>query len=187
MPFADYLRIQNKRNATSFFPRIQALDYQINAKTQLGGTAEETSRVAAEEHYVQVRELEVEKQDIIYEAALLAAQVQEHVAEAHNLAGDAAAAEVALARASVQRTNVDSHELELLSARLEVAKQKKSLATVKGNWKAQTEAQEQIKAANAALETAIAEQEALNAVEEVDEVDEAQLEPEPEQPTQEKR
>lgn len=185
MPFADYTRIQSKRNATSHFPRIQALDYQITAKTQLGGTAEETSRVAAETHYVEVRELEVEKQDIIYEAALLAAQVQEHMAEAHSLAGDIAAAEVALARASVQRTNVDSHELELLSARVELAKQKRSLAHVKGNWKAQQEAQELIKAANAALEAAIAEQEALSEVAESEEVE--ALEQGLEQPVQEKR
>lgn len=175
MPFADYTRIQNKRNATSHFPRIQALDYQITTKTQLGGTAEETSRVTAEQHYVEVRELEVEKQDIIYEAALLAAQVQEHLAEAHSLAGEEAAAEVALARASVQRTNVDTHELEQLSARVELAKQKKSLAHVKGNWKAQQQAQEDITLANQALETAMAEQEALNEVEDVEAVDEAQI------------
>lgn len=185
MPFADYTRLQNEPDATSHFPRIQALEYQISAKTQLGGTAEETSRVVAETHYVEVRNLEVEKQDIIYEAALLAAQVQEHAAEAHSLSGDADAAEVALARASVQRTNVDSHELELLSARVELAKQKRSLAHVKGNWKAQQDAQEQIKAANAALDAAIAEQEALDSVEEVEEVDEAELEPA--QPVQEKR
>ncbi|KAF2628572.1 ribosomal protein L4 [Macroventuria anomochaeta] len=180
MPFADYTRIQNRRNATSHFPRIQALDYQITTKTQLGGTAEETSRVAAETHYVEVRELEVEKQDIIFESALLAAQVQEHLAEAHSLAGDVAAAEVALARASVQRTNVDTHELEQLSARVELAKQKKSLAHAKGDWKAQQEAQEEITLANQALETAMAEQEALS---EVEEVDEAQRE----QPAEEKR
>ena len=180
MPFADYTRIHNRHNATSHFPRIQALDYQITTKTQLGGTAEETSRVAAETHYVEVRELEVEKQDAIYEAALLAAQVQEHLAEAHNLAGDVAAAEVALARASVQRTNVDTHELEQLSARVELAKQRKSLAHVRGNWKAQQEAQEQMTLANQALETAMAEQEALN---EVEEVDEALVE----QPVEEKR
>lgn len=185
MPFADYARIQNKRNATSHFPRIQALDYQITTKTQLGGTAEETSRVTAETHYVEVRELEVEKQEIIYEAALLAAQVQEHVAEAHSLTGDVASAELALARASIQRTNVDSHELELLSAKVELAKQKKSLAHVKGNWKSQQEAQEQIRVTNEALETAITEQEALSAIDEAEEVSDAQLEPE--QPILEKK
>jgi large subunit ribosomal protein L4 len=185
MPFADYTRVQNKRNATSLFPQIQALDYQITAKTQLGGTAEETSRVAAEQHYVEVRELEVEKQAIIYEGALLSAQVQEHLAEAHNLAGDVASAEVALARASVQRTNVDTHELELLSAKVELAKQQKALAFVRNDWKGQTAAQEQIKAANEALELAVAEQEALNSVGEAEEVDEAQVELE--QPPQEKR
>lgn len=183
MPFADYVRIQNRANAATHFPRVQALDYQINTKTQLGGTAEETSRVAAEQHYVEVRELEVERQDIIYEAALLAAQVQEHLAEAHSLSGDVSAAEVALARASVQRTNVDTHELEQLSARVELAKQKKSLAHVNGNWKAQQAAQEEIVLANQALETAMAEQEALNEIEELEE--EGQVEPE--QMSQEKR
>lgn len=180
MPFADYTRIANRSNAASHFPRIQALDYQITTKTALGGTAEETSRVSAEQQYVEVRELEVEKQDIIYEAALLAAQVQEHLAEASSLAGDASAAEVALARASVQRTNVDTHELEQLSARVELMKQKKSLAHVQGNWKAQQQAQEGITLANQALETAMAEQEALN---EIEELEEAQIE----QPVEEKR
>ncbi|KAH6625233.1 50S ribosomal protein-like protein L4 [Boeremia exigua] len=182
MPFADYEHIQNRENAPSHFPRIQALDYQITTKMQLGGTAEETSRVAAEKHYVEVRELEVEKQDIIFEAALLAAQVQEHLAEANSLTGDAAAAEIALARASVQRTNVDTHELEQLSARVELAKQKRSLAHAQGNWKAQQQAQEEITLANQALETAMAEQEVLNEVEETE-----WAEPEPEQSSQEKR
>lgn len=172
MPFSDYTRIANRRNAASHFPLVQALDYQITTKTALGGQAEETSRVAAEQHYVEVRELEVEKQDIIFEAALLAAQVQEHVAEASSLAGDESAAEVALARASVQRTNVDTHELEQLSARIELMKQKKSLAHVQGDWKAQQQAQEGITLANQALETAVAEQETLN---ELDELEEAQV------------
>ena len=67
------------------------------------------------------------------------------------------------------------HELEQLSARVELAKQKKSLAHVKGNWKAQQQAQEDITLANQALETAMAEQEALNEVEDVEAVDEAQI------------
>lgn len=178
MPFADYTRIQNRRNATSSFPRIQALDFQIQTKTQLGSTAEETSRAAAETHYLSVRALEVSRQDTIYEAALLAAQVHEHTAEAHNLSGAAAAADVALARASLQRTNVDTHHLELLSARLELAKQQHTLAKVQNNWKAQAQAQEHINNANEALETAVAEQEALGEVEDADvdvDVDAAQL------------
>lgn len=72
----------------------------------------------------------------------------------------------------MQRTNVDTHELEQLSARIELMKQKKSLAHVQGDWKAQQQAQEGITLANQALETAVAEQETLN---ELDELEEAQV------------
>ncbi|KAF1927598.1 ribosomal protein L4 [Didymella exigua CBS 183.55] len=174
MPFADYTHIASREDAASHYPRIQALDYQIATKTALGGQAEETSRVAAEQHYVAARELEVDKHDAMYEAALLAAQVHEHVAEASHLGGNEAAAEVALARASVQRTNVDTHVLEQLSARLELVRQKKALAHARGDWKAQQQAQEGIVLANEALERAMAEQEAFG---EIDELEEALEQP----------
>jgi large subunit ribosomal protein L4 len=181
MPFADYKRnFVHRSDSASHFPRIQALDYQITTKTALGGQAEETSRVAAEQHYVEVRELEVEKQDIVFEAAVLAAQVYEHLAEASSLAGEVDAAQLALARARVQRTNVDTHELEQLSARVELMKQKKSLAHAQGNSKAQQQAQEGITLANQALEMAMAEQDTSI---EMDELETAQVE----QPVEEKR
>ncbi|KAF3049294.1 54S ribosomal protein, mitochondrial [Didymella keratinophila] len=156
MPFADYKRsFVFQANAAQHFPRIQALDYQIDTKTALGGQAEETSRVAAEQHYVEVRELEVEKQDVIFEAALLAAQVYEHLAEAKSFEGDVGASKLAYARARVQRTNVATHELEQLHARVELMKQKKSLAQAKRDRKALQLAEEGIKLAEQALETAM--------------------------------
>jgi large subunit ribosomal protein L4 len=158
MPFADYKRTYVfQQNAAQHFPRIQALDYQISTKIALGGQAEETSRVAAEQHYVEVRELEVEKQDVVQEAALLAAQVWEHLAEAEELKGDVGASKLAYARARVQRTNVATHELEQLHARVELMKQKRSFAQAKGDKKAQTMAEEGVKLAEQALETAMGE------------------------------
>lgn len=165
MPFADYTRVASRRNALSSFPTVQALDYQITTQTSLGGTAEETSRVAANEHYLTVRTLEAEKQETLLDAALLAAQVYEHRAEAHRLSGEDAAAEVALARASVQRTNVDALELESLSARIEVAKQRQALASAKGDRQGVESAAQEVKDAEALLEQAIVAQEGLSEVE----------------------
>lgn len=171
MPFTDYTRLANRSNASRFFPSIQALDYQIAAKTALGGTAEETSRKDAEAHYLEVRNLEVEKQDIVFDAALLAAQVHEHRAEALSLQGDVQGAELALARASVQRTNVDTHDLERLAARVELAKQEKAVAVASGDVRGKERAEREIEGAEKALEERIVEQETLNEVVEEVEVE----------------
>lgn len=165
MPFADYTRIASQQNALDSFPAVQAIDYQISQQTSLGQTAEETSRVAANEHYLSVRQLEADKQELLLDAALLAAQVYEHRAEAHRLAGEEGEAEVALARASVQRTNVDSLDLEMMNARVEVARQRRVVCAARGDEGGVKKAEREIKEAEEALDRAVVGQESLGEVE----------------------
>jgi large subunit ribosomal protein L4 len=165
MPFADYTRIASQQNALDSFPAVQAIDYQISQQTALGHTAEETSRVAANEHYLSVRQLEADKQELLLDSALLAAQVYEHRAEAHRLAGEEGAAEISLARASVQRTNVDSLDLEMMNARVEVARQRRVVCVARGDEGGVKKAEREIKEAEEALDRAVVGQESLGDVE----------------------
>ena len=167
MPFADYTRTASQQTALDSFPAVQAVDYQIAQQTALGQTAEETSRVAANEHYLSVRQLEADKQELLLDAALLAAQVYEHRAEAHRLAGEEGEAEVALARASVQRTNVDSLDLEVMNARVEVARQRRVVCAARGDEGGVKKAEREIKEAEEALDRAVVGQESLGEEEEV--------------------
>ncbi|KAJ4376302.1 54S ribosomal protein yml6, mitochondrial [Neocucurbitaria cava] len=147
LPFRDYMRLTENMEASDValsFPRIQALDYQIGVKSDLATTAAETSRQKGEELMTEIRELEVQKLEIQYEAALLAAQVHEHVAESQTLSGDEAAAEDTLSLASSERTNVDLVQLQMLEARLEVAKQKVLVAGLKRDFGGVKKAQEEV-------------------------------------------
>jgi large subunit ribosomal protein L4 len=161
LSFNDYLVHQDQETAASLFPRTQALDYQINVKTQLGNAAEETSsRLSAAEHYHEVMQLEVQKAEILHEAALLAAQVHEHIAEAHTLVSEDESAAESLAQASTERTNVDAVEIDLLTARLEVAKQEYQVELLRNNIGGQQAAQKKIKECTGLLEAKQAEAEA---------------------------
>lgn len=171
-PFREYIRLVEEDDAStvaSSFPRIQALDYQINLKNELAATALETSRVEAEEIGVELRNLLVQKLELQYEAALLAAQVHEHIAEAHSLAGQEDASEISLGLASTERTNVDTVELQVLEAKLEVAKQKYLVAGLKKYYSGQKKAQEDVEQCTAALEARRTETEALDVMESVEE------------------
>jgi large subunit ribosomal protein L4 len=154
--FADYLENSDAER----YPRIQALDYQINVKDGLVSTAAETSRQRAEELMIEIRDLEVQKLEVQYDAALLAAQIHEHRSEALQLNGEEGKAEEQLEMASVERSIVDDVELALLQAKLEAAKQRSVVATLKGNFAGQQKVQEEVKACNAALESKRAEMEA---------------------------
>ncbi|CBX98574.1 similar to 50S ribosomal protein L4 [Plenodomus lingam JN3] len=147
LSFKDYLQIRAEKGPSkipSIFPRIQALDYQITVKTENATTLAETSKLKSEEVTVAVRELAVEKREVLYEAALLAAQIHEHVAEAQGLQGEALAAKRSLARASDERTRVQHCETRLLEAKLHLAKQKLVVAEQKrfGERKARDEVQQ---------------------------------------------
>lgn len=167
--FTDYL----DHGEPDRFPRIQTLNYQINIKDDVVNTAAETSRQKAEELIVEMRQLEVEKLEVQYEAALLAAQVHEHRVEALRLGGELEKAEELLEAASIERTHVDDVEVALLEAQLEVAKQKSIVANLNGNFAAKQKAQEEIRACDEALAAKRAEIEAGSAesVEDVDAVE----------------
>ncbi|KAF2851588.1 50S ribosomal protein-like protein L4 [Plenodomus tracheiphilus IPT5] len=146
LPFKEYFRLTQGKgdsNVAATFPRIQALDYQITVKNEYATTLAETSQQKSEEATIQVRELEVEKREVIYQASLLAAQVLEHLAEAQVLQCQDKAGRQSLARASDERTKVDRTELRMLEAKLGLAKQKLVVAGLKGTGerKAQEEVQ----------------------------------------------
>lgn len=172
--FSDYLNHSEPER----FPRIQTLNYQINIKDDVVNTAAETSRQKAEELMIEMRQLEVEKLEVQYEAALLAAQVHEHRVEALRLSGELEKAEELLEAASIERTHVDDVEVALLEAQLEVAKQKSVVANLNGNFAAKQKAQEDIRACDEALATKRAEIEAESAegVEDVDAVETSAVE-----------
>lgn len=155
MDFQEYCRLGEDTDASelsSLFPRIQALDYQLGVKNDLVSAAAETSRQKSEVLVVELRQLEVQRLEVQYDAALLAAQVHEHVAEAHKLAGEEDAAEDLLVLASEERTNVDSVDLQVLEAKLELAKQTLLVAGLKGNYPGQKKAQEAVRECTEAVE-----------------------------------
>ncbi|KAF2127018.1 ribosomal protein L4 [Dothidotthia symphoricarpi CBS 119687] len=151
--FREYLRRGNDDETIALFPRIQALDYQIHIKSGLATSAAETSRAKYEDLNLEIRELEIQKLDIMADAALLAAQVHEHVAESHTLAGNEASVEETLAMASAERSNVDAMDLQLLEGKLEVARQQGVVAGLKGDYVTQRAAQKSVAEYNAMVET----------------------------------
>lgn len=166
LPFREYTSLADEMESSDViqtFPRIQALDYQISVKSDLATTAAETSRAKSEDLVADVRALEVQKLDIQHEAALLAAQVYEHIAEAQLLEGDATASEESLGLASVERTNVDTLELALLDAKLEAAKQRRGVAVLKKSFGTQKQVEEEIAEIAALIEKKRVENEAWEA------------------------
>jgi large subunit ribosomal protein L4 len=157
--FADYLSDPD----TEQYPRIQALNYQINVKDDLSGKALGLSRHQAEDIMIEIRQLEVQKAELVHEAAILAAQIHEQRSEALRLAGDEESADEQLELASGERTNVDDAELAILEAKLETAKQKNVAATVKGHFAGQQKTREEIRLCEEALALKRAEIEAETA------------------------
>jgi large subunit ribosomal protein L4 len=157
--FADYLSDPD----TEQYPRIQALNYQINVKDDLSGKALGLSRQQAEEIMIEIRQLEVQKAELVHEAAILAAQIHEQRSEALRLAGDEENADEQLELASGERTNVDDAEVAILEAKLEAAKQKNVAATVKRHFAGQQKTREEIRLCEEALVLKRAEIEAETA------------------------
>ncbi|KAH7402957.1 50S ribosomal protein-like protein L4 [Pyrenochaeta sp. MPI-SDFR-AT-0127] len=166
LAFSEYLRLIDGSDASEvalLFPRIQALNYQVNIKSDLAATAAETSRQQGEELMVEVRKLEAQKLEVQCDAVLLAAQVSEHIAEAQSLAGETEAAENSLTLASGERTNVDTLELQLLEAKLDIAKQKHLVAGLKNDFAGQQKTQGEIKYCTELVEVKRGEIEAWDA------------------------
>ncbi|CAG5159274.1 uncharacterized protein ALTATR162_LOCUS5502 [Alternaria atra] len=151
--FTDYLSDPNNEQ----WPRIQALTYQIDTKHDLAGKALNTERLESEEIMIDVWQLQVQKQEVEYEAALLAAQIHEHRSEALRLIGDEASAEEQLELASGERNNVDNAEVVLLETRVELAKQKNVAATLKGHFAGQQKTRGEVRLCEEKLESKRAE------------------------------
>ncbi|KAF1938440.1 50S ribosomal protein-like protein L4 [Clathrospora elynae] len=169
LPFSDY----TAGVETEKFPRIQALDYQIRVKSDLANTTAETSREEGEEIVIEVRKLEVQKWEIQHEAALLAAQIHEHRSAALKLGGEESEAEDLLVLASEQRGDVEDAEMAVLQSKLEVAKQKVLVASLKGHFDGQQKAQEEVRQCTQAVEEkqAAIEAEGADLGEDVEEVE----------------
>jgi large subunit ribosomal protein L4 len=166
LSFADYLEVSEPAR----YPRVQAIDYQINVKSDLMNTAEETSRLQAEEILVEIRQLEEQRAELQHEAAILAAQVHEQRAEALRINGEAEIAEDVYAMAQGERTNVEVMELELLKAKLGTAEKKMDVAALRNDYAAQQKAKKEVSECSQLVQ----ELEALRAAEvEMNDTDEA--------------
>lgn len=175
--FREYVDATEKLDVSEVsgtFPRVQALDYQISVKSDLAEAAAESSRPKGEAAMVEVGELQVQKLELKYEAALLAAQVHEHVAEAQLLAGEQDAAAESMALASAERTNVDALELQVLESKLEVAKQKDVAASLRRDFAGSKKAKTEMVQLQEAVEAKRAENEAWES--QAAELDEAEAE-----------
>ncbi|KAH7091940.1 50S ribosomal protein-like protein L4 [Paraphoma chrysanthemicola] len=101
------------------FPRVQELGYQRSKKDNLIG---DLGEVAGSEKQVEALQseldaLELEKFKIVKQAALFAAQVHEHYAEAHRMAGNEDAADRQIGLASMERENMDVYKQRILEAK----------------------------------------------------------------------
>ncbi len=153
----------------SVFPRIQALTFQINLKDEIARKTGDGSRQKGEYQMEEVYELQVERAEVRYEAAILAAQIYEHVAESQLLSGDLQSNEQSLASASAERTNVDMLELDALEAKSELAKQRLVVAVFRKDMSARSRAESEIVSLSDQIATKNAEIEALQqSVEEED-------------------
>lgn len=122
------------------FPKRQILDH--NAAKELSRTdsdhALSLERLDAELNY---QAFGVQALEVKLEAALLAAQVHEHLAESHRLCGDDVAADMALNKASAERTTLEEAQLDVLEKKIEAAKAEVNLQKVRNDYAAQMKAE----------------------------------------------
>ena len=116
--------IQYRESCQETFPHFNALQYQIVCKSRDAEKAAQTSRAEADELELDVAGLEVQSCELLHEAALLAAQVDEHYAEAQRLAGDQGAADETILLASSERSSVSMHDTKILEAQVKLAEMK---------------------------------------------------------------
>jgi large subunit ribosomal protein L4 len=138
--YASFVRFRNK-NAVGFFPRVQALEHQRDVLMRRASEAAQVSRKEAEALELEALALEIQITKIKHEAAILAAQVNEHYAEAQRMSGDAAAARASLRAAGDERVTVEELGLQMLENRLAHARMDVKVNAAKGNWAAQKTAQ----------------------------------------------
>jgi large subunit ribosomal protein L4 len=168
MSFSDYLEVSDP----SKYPRVQAIEYQISVKTDLMNAAEQSSRQQAEEILLEIRQLEEQRAELQYEAALLAAQIHEQRSESLKINGETEVAEELLEMASGERSNVDDMELALLKTKLGTAEKKLDIARLKNDYASQQKAKKEVSECSLAVQEVEARQAAeMEQGEEVDELD----------------
>jgi large subunit ribosomal protein L4 len=159
LSFSDYLE---NADSEKLPPRLQVLGYQQSIKEDLKAKAAETNPEQAEEIQVQIQELAVESYQVQADAALLAAQIHEHRAEALRMTGQEDQAEEELEMAGGERTNVEESERGVLEAKVELAKQKGVVAGLKRDFAGQQKAKEEQRVAQETLNQIQAEVQAEN-------------------------
>jgi len=175
LSFDEYI----EDTSTDHFPRIKALDYQINIKNDVVDETAQTNRLQAEKMLVDVRELELQRLAILNEASLLAAQIFEQLRDTLELSGDTARANLMLEAARRERTSIDQVELLTLGARAEFSRQIATVASMEGDFVRQEKMQQEVEAREQELERRRAEIEAENVLleedlnDEIDEVESA--------------
>ncbi|KAI1515971.1 50s ribosomal protein l4 [Pyrenophora tritici-repentis] len=160
LTFSDYSQNTN----TDDFPRAKALDYQISIKNDLVDQTAQTNRLLAEKYLVDVRELELQKLELLSEASLLAAQIFEQLRDTLELMGEAERAEEMLEAARNERTSIEEIELNTLEARVELSRQIAMVAGMQGDFIRQEKMQQEVEAREQELETRRVEIEAQNAL-----------------------
>lgn len=163
--YATQVREQGEGDPATF-PRIQALEYQRDIKSNLAADASQTSPLEGEELELEAANIEIQKLELQQQASLLAAQVWEHLDVAQRLAGDNEGGAESVALASAERTTLDILEGEILDKKIALAKGKMKVAKSKGNYAAVQKLQKELEAL-----TEIKEQLVVEEVEEIDEVE----------------
>jgi len=126
------------------FPRSQQLGRQRTILLERAESSSKVSPLDGEVLELEAARLVVLDQEMQHEAAILAAQVWEHRAEAQALEGKEDAAEESRSRASDERLRVDERDLDISKARLDVASRELNVAALKKDWRAQTKAQRMV-------------------------------------------
>ncbi|KAH4081710.1 hypothetical protein HBH46_224120 [Parastagonospora nodorum] len=138
LSWSDYIKYEFD------FPRSQQLGQQRAILLERATSSAQVSPLDGEVLELEAARLAVQDQEMQHEAAILAAQVWEHRAEAQALTGEEDVAEESKGMASDERLKVDERDLEVSKAKLDVASRELRVATIKKDWQAQTKAQNKV-------------------------------------------
>jgi large subunit ribosomal protein L4 len=119
MRWANYA--EGEAGDSAAFPAVQKLKYQIDVKELRADDVAKSSRKEYETLDLEARELELKTLEVRSQAALLAAQVHEHVAEARRLGGDEDAADQEIEMAGAERNVLAEVEYEILQQQVKLA------------------------------------------------------------------
>lgn len=169
--WAEYTKetTRNPDSAHESFPAFQALQFQREVKLDAKDTAGQTSQLESDILDLEARALEIKQLDMRRKAALLAAQVHEHRAEAIRLGGDEEGAEELRGLASGERTTVEEVAGELVEAKLARAKVEVRVESARGDWAGKVKAEKKAERLEKQIEKRRREEEEMYADERVEE------------------